>query len=439
MDVQQIFDELKRDYAELHKTVEQKAQEAAKGAVDPLIEAKLARINEAINQKEAARDQLLAAMQADINRLKMSSPTDPSATQIRAKHLAQFNHELKAHAARVGRAATEVAEADLSAYEAAWNRYLRGGDRALGPDEVRAMLVGSDPDGGYTVPPATSSRVVERIIEMSPLRQWASVETIGTDSIEGDADLEEADAGWVGETAARPETATPKLGKWKISVHEMYAMPKSTQKLLEDSNRDIQAWLSRKAGNKFARLEATAFVAGTGVSQPRGFTTYPTSATSDTSRAWGTFEHVATGTSGAFGTDPNGVKKLLELIHTLNPAYLRGAAWYMSRTTLSAVRQLTDNSTNGKFVFVPSFQANAPDTLLGYPVRPVIEMPSIAANSLSIAFGDMAETYLIVDRVGLSLLVDPYTDKPNVRFYMRRRVGGDVVNFDTLKFLKFAA
>ena len=179
---------------------------------------------------------------------------------------------------------------------------------------------------------------------------------------------------------------------------------------------------------------------GSGVGKPRGFASYTTAATSDATRAWGTIEHIVTGSSGSFGTDPNGVNKLIDLIHAMKDVYVPRGAFYMTRLTLGKVRQLTDASSSGKYVFVPSFVAGLPDTLLGYPVRKMQDMADYStASALAVAFGDMEETYQIVDRLGVSVLVDPYTSKPYVIYYTRARVGGDVVNFESLKFLKFAA
>jgi len=440
MEIEKLFEELKSDYAELRRTVEQKAKEAATGAVDPLIESKLARINEAINLKEATRDSLLTEIQARMGRLEKAGGDDPKvAADFAARH-GQFNRERRSNAVAGGRTDITDASADeYRAYTQAFNQLLRKSTVGrLSPDEQRAMSVGSDPDGGHTVTPDLSGRIVSRIFELSPIRQFAFIETIGTDALEGENETDDASAGWVSETGARSDSNNPTIGKYRIVAHEMYAQPKSSQKLLEDSNRDVPGWLQARTSDKFARVEAAAFATGTGAGQPRGFASYSTNTTSDTSRAWGVFEHVASGTSGTLGTDPNGLQKLLQLVHKLNPNYIPGARFFMNRNTLATVRSLTDASSAGKFVFVPSFTAGMPDTLMGYPVSVIVDMADLAANSLSIAFGDMRAAYTIVDRVGMSLLIDPYTDKPNVRFYMRRRVGGDVVNFDALKFIKAA-
>lgn len=157
----------------------------------------------------------------------------------------------------------------------AFRAYIKGGDKS-GLLSIKGMSVGSGPEGGYSVYPTLSSQMTKRIYESSPIRRYARVVTIGSDSFEELLDIDEADAGWVAERAARPDTATPDLGKLNIPVHEIYAMPKATQKLLDDSSIDIGAWLVAKGGDKFRRMETTAFYSGNGTTQPRGFLTYDT-------------------------------------------------------------------------------------------------------------------------------------------------------------------
>jgi HK97 family phage major capsid protein len=216
-------------------------------------------------------------------------------------------------------------------------------------------------------------------------------------------------------------------------------MPSATQKLLDDAGVDVGAWLEGKIASKFTRTEETSFVTGDGAGKPRGFTTYTTATTADDARAWGTLQHVATGASGGFGTDPNGIDKLLDLIGAMKPHFLPGARFVMSRITQTKARQLTDASSAGKFVFVPSFQAGVPNTLLGYPVTLADDMPAYStADALAVAFGNFSAGYQIVDRLGIRVLRDPYTSKPYVLFYAVKRVGGDVIDFEAIKFLKFA-
>jgi HK97 family phage major capsid protein len=317
--------------------------------------------------------------------------------------------------------------------EAALRDFLRGDDRGL-----KGMMVGSDPGGGYTVIPALSNVMTRVEMDFSPLRQLARIVPIEqADAFEEVVDKDTAAASWVGETAARPATSAPQMAKLRIPVHEIYAMPEATQSLIDDSQFDIVSWLSEKVGQKFGASEGAAFVTGTGVGQPRGFLTYPTAATADASRDWGTFEHVLSGTNGGFGADPAGAEKLIDVVQTLKAGYRRGAVWLLNKTTAGEVRKLKD--TAGRFVWVDSLQPSTPPNLLGYPVVEAEDMPDISTGSLSIAFGNFRRGYTIVDRVGVRLLVDPFTNKPYVRLYTYKRVGGDVNDFHAIKLLKFSA
>jgi HK97 family phage major capsid protein len=255
-----------------------------------------------------------------------------------------------------------------------------------------------------------------------------------TDSLEGIVDNDEADAGWVSELGARSDSGTPQVGKYRIEAHEMYAMPKATQKLIDDAATDIEGWLADKVADKFARVEGDAFINGTGVGQPRGLFTYTTAATADASRAWGTFEHIATGASGTFHTtkaDP-----LFTMIGAMNEAYLANATWVMKGTVRTAIRQMKE-ATSDRYLWEPSMQAGVPDRLLGYPVRVDQYVPAMAANSLSLAFGDFREAFTIVDRIGVRTLRDPFTAKPYIVFYSTKRCGSGAVNYEAVKFLKF--
>jgi HK97 family phage major capsid protein len=258
--------------------------------------------------------------------------------------------------------------------------------------------------------------------------------TIGSDRLEGMNDLDEADAGWVGETGTRSDTDTPQVGKYEIPVHEMYAMPRATQKLLDDAAIDVEAWLAGKVADKLARTENAAFVTGNGVSKPRGFTAYTTAATADGSRTWGQLEHVLSGASGDFAAaDP--ADKLFDVEAAMKPALLAGARWVTRRSVIAKVRKF--KSTDDQYLWQPGLQAGAPASLIGYPITLAEDMPALAEDSLSMALGNFAEGYQIVDRLGVRVLRDPFTAKPYVRFYTTKRTGGAVVNFDAIKFLKF--
>lgn len=314
-----------------------------------------------------------------------------------------------------------------NAYGKAFDTYLRKGmDAGLEAMQTKALSVGSDPDGGYLVTPAMSANIVQAIFETSPLRQLASVETISTDSLDLIDDHDQAAAGWTAETASISETSTPTLAKRNIPTHQLYAQPKATQKLVDDAAIDIEAWLSNKIADIFSRKENTAFVSGNGIGQPRGILTYAAGT------SWNQIQQVNSGSSGAVTADG-----LINLFYSLKDAYSKRASFLMNRTVVQAVRLLKEATTN-QYLWQPGLAAGAPDTLLGVPVYMATDMPTAAANSLSVAVGDFKSAYQIVDRQGISILRDPFTEKPFVKFYATKRVGGDVVNFDAVKLMKLA-
>lgn len=331
----------------------------------------------------------------------------------------------------------EDGEVDVDAYKAyrrSFSTYLRKGDRAASPEIMNALSVGSDPDGGYFVDPDTGGRIAQLIYETSPVRQVANVVTIGTDALEGVNDLDEAGQGWVGETESRSETSTPQVGEWRIPVFEQYAEPRATQKLLDDAMFDIEGWLQDKVANKLAREENKAFVNGDGVKKPRGFLTY--SAGTPDSSNWDQIEQVNSGASGDFaGSNPG--DPLIDLVFKVKNAYRQGATWAMNRATLGEVRKLKDG--DGNYLWQPDFGQMATGTLIGFPITEMEDMPDMASDSLSIAFGNFNAAYQIVDRQGIRVLRDPFTSKPYVKFYTTKRVGGGVVNFEAIKLMKFAS
>ncbi len=316
--------------------------------------------------------------------------------------------------------------ADVKAYIPAFEAYLRKGEQMLGipGGEVKALSVGSDPDGGYFVTPQIMQRVLALQVETSPLRGMATVETISTDAAEYPVDDNLASGGWVGEQASRTETNTPQIGVQRIPVHELYASPKSTQKLLEDAAVNVESWLGGKVGQYFALTEATAFISGTGVNQPRGILSYTTSGLTR-----GTIEQVVSGNATALTFDG-----LINLQNAMFDAFLNGASWLMRRATVGALLLLKDG--DGQYLWRPSLQVGAPSVLLGYPVNWAADMPAVAASAFPVAFGNFREAYTIVDRLGITTLRDPFTAKPFVIFYSRKRVGGDVTNFQAIKLQK---
>jgi len=321
-------------------------------------------------------------------------------------------------------------------YKSAFMRYVTKG---VEPDHAlftKDMSVINDPQGGYLVPVDMSDRIITRQFDTTPMRQLATVMSISSEAVDMLRDTNEPDAQWVSELGTRNDTDQGAIGRIRIPVHELYAQPKATQKLLDDSIMNVEEWLVGRISARFSRRENTAFLTGDGVGQPRGLLSYTTAATADASRNWGILEHVATGADGAFASS-NGADALITLMNKLRAGYLNKAAWLMPRTVVDAVRKFKEAGT-GSYIWQPSLQAGTPATILGYPIVLADDMPAMASGSLSVAFGNFEEGYTIVDRIGLQTLRDPYTSAPFVKFRCSKRVGGDVVNFEAVKLLKFA-
>ncbi|MFZ5618821.1 MAG: phage major capsid protein [Pseudomonadota bacterium] len=327
----------------------------------------------------------------------------------------------------------ETREADEK--KAAIERYMRAGDAsAIHALQTKSLNAGVDAEGGYLAPEPTERIIAAAVREISPIRQIATVREIGTTSFKKPVSLGGGVAGWVGETGGRVETTAPTLSSIDFPTMELYAMPAASQTLLDDAVVDIEQWLADEVQGEFASQETDAFVNGDGVAKPRGFLSYPV--TEDSVRGAGEIGYVATGALGAFGA-ANPADRILDLIYAPKQANRAGGRFVLNRKTLAVVRKFKD--ADGNYLWQPSLVAGAPSTLFGYPVTEVEEMPDIAANSYSIAFGDFARAYLIVDRQGVRILRDPYSAKPYVLFYTTKRVGGGVQNFEAVKLLKFSA
>lgn len=313
-------------------------------------------------------------------------------------------------------------------YKQAFCDYLRkGNESGLGQLESKALSAGADADGGYLVTSYMTETMIKTIEDNSPMRQLASITSISTDALELIEDHDTASAGWTTETEARPDTKTPQIGKKIIPVHELYAQPKATQKLIDDASIDIESWLASKLTDVFVRMENSAFINGDGKGKPRGILAC------ENSKTWGKIEQIATG-------DPNNIttQGVFELYFSLREVYAVRAQFLMSRAAVQALRLLKDN-TNGQYLWQPGLAAGNPDTVFGCAVTRCADMPGLGKGSIIMAFADFKCAYQIVDRQGIRVLRDPYTDKPFVKYYTTRRVGGDVTNFEAIKLLRLAA
>jgi len=301
-------------------------------------------------------------------------------------------------------------------YKAVFNDYIRKGNNG---DLIQKSLNNGAEEGGVLVVPTLYSGIMNEINARSPMRQLASIETISTNAL--DIVMEEGKfaTGWVGEMEAREETTASKLKQQRIFVHELYAQPKASQTLLDDVAINIEDWLKERLSNSFLKAENESFINGDGKKKPRGILS---------------IEHtkIEKFNIGAKVT----AEKLLDFVNMLDEEYLANATFLMNRRTLSEVQKLQDN--NGCFIW-QQFPSNAfKQTIFGIPVVCSSEIPVIEKDSLSIILGDFKASYKIVDRAGIKVMRDPFTDKPFVKFYAVKRVGGDVINQRALKIAKFS-
>tara|TARA_R110002094_G_scaffold26830_4_gene39528 strand:- start:24 stop:1193 length:1170 start_codon:yes stop_codon:yes gene_type:complete len=318
-------------------------------------------------------------------------------------------------------------------HQKAFNAYLRNGDddamRGL-ELEGKSLSTAVNSDGGYLVDPQTSETVQSVLNATASIRAIASVVRVEATSYDVLVDHTDVGAGWATEAGPQAETDTPQIDRITIPLHELSALPKASQRLLDDSAFDIEGWLAGRIADKFARAEASAFIGGDGIDKPKGFLTHAT--VDNDVWAWGNLGYVPTGISGDVDAD-----NIIDLVYALGAQYRANGAFVMNSKTAGVVRKLKDN--DGRFLWSDGLAAGEPAQLMGYPVLVAEDMPDAAADSFSIAFGDFAAGYTVAERPDLRILRDPFSAKPHVLFYATKRVGGDVSDFAAIKLLKFGA
>ncbi len=419
-DIKEAVDKLGRTFEEFKKANDQRLEELAKkGHVPADLQEKVDKINEAVTEATKIKQEL-----------------DKEKARI---------DELEAMANRLGRQKDGDAPAEVKEHQEAFARFMRekDGDENL-RDLERKMLARtlgekaastiSDPDGGYLVPEAVATAIDRLLTQDSAMRAICTVRSIGAANYKKLVSVGGATAGWVGEKDSRPETKTAELVGLEIPTHELYAQPAATQTLLDDAFVNVAAWLADEVSIAFAELEGDAFINGDGVDKPRGLLGYPMVANS--SWAWGKVGYIKTGANGDFAASDPG-DALINLVHALKRQLRAGARFLMNDGTCAKVRMLKD--ADGNYLWRPGLEQGQPDRLLGRPISYDDFMPDIASASYSIAFGNFRRAYLIVDRIGIRTLRDPYTKKPYVLFYTTKRVGGGIQDFQAVKLLRFSA
>ncbi len=333
----------------------------------------------------------------------------------------------------MNRPALAMAAETEAPHQKAFAAYLRSGDddglRGLALEGKGLSTVVSG-DGGYLVDPQTADTIKSTLSTTASLRAIANVVNVDATSYDVLVDHTEMGAGWATETASLTETDTPVIDRITIPLHELSALPKASQRLLDDSAFDIEGWLAQRIADKFARSEAAAFVKGDGIDKPKGILSYPT--VDNGVWAWGNIGYVPTGVAGELGeTDA-----MIDLVYALGAEYRAGAVFVMNSRTAGSVRKLKD--ADGRFLWSDGLASGEPARLLGYPVLVAEDMPDAAAGATPIAFGDFGAGYTVAERPDLRVLRDPFSAKPHVLFYATKRVGGAVSDFAAIKLLKFS-
>jgi HK97 family phage major capsid protein len=321
-------------------------------------------------------------------------------------------------------------------HKKAFAAYLRSGSddglRGLTVEE-KALSTAVAADGGYLVDPVTAAQIVGVLRSSASIRAIANVVTVEASAFDVLVDHTDIGSGWATETGAVTETGTPQVDRISIPLHELSALPKASQRLLDDSAFDVEGWLAQRIADKFSRAEASAFVAGDGVDKPTGFLNYDKIGVD--AWVWGKLGYVATGAAGDFNAiDP--ADAVVDLVYSLGARYRANASFVMNSKTAGAVRKMKD--ADGRFLWSDGLAAGEPARLMGYPVMIAEDMPDIAANAYAIAFGDFRAGYTVAERPDLRILRDPFSAKPHVLFYATKRIGGDVSDFAAIKLLKFA-
>ena len=388
-DIAALFAEFSGAFEEFKATNDQRLKEIEKrGTADGLLEGKLDRLNAVLDGQKAAMDRVALE---------------------RARPLLDGKQGLPG-----------------GEYKEAFASYVKRG-------EEKALQIGVNADGGFVVPPETETEITRLMTSVSPIRAIAGVRQVSGAVYKRPISLTGPATGWVGETAARPVTNSQTLAELSYPTMELYAMPAATSAFLDDAAVDVGQWIADEVNAAFAAQETTAFVSGNGVNRPTGF--LAGAAVAEASWSWGNLGYIATGVAGALPA-ANASDVLIDLVYALKAGYRQNASWVMNRKVQGSLRKLKD--ADGNYLWQPAATADGKARFMGFDLVEAEDMPNIAANSLSIAFGDFKRGYLIVDRQGVSVLRDPFSSKPYVLFYTTKRVGGGVADFDAIKLLKFA-
>lgn len=410
MELKEVIETLGKDFEEFKQANDSRMKEIEKkGHADIVLEEKVDKISKALGDLDSIKKQI---------------------------------EQIEIRQARPLLNGETVANPDKAAHRKAFvDGYMRKGhDIGLRDLECKALNITTGSDGAYAVPEELNRTIESLNLKISPMRSLARVISVGSSDYKTLMNVRGTTSGWVGEAAARTETTTPSLAEITAPMGEIYSNPAATQQMLDDVFFGAETWLAQEVASEFAQEEGTAFVSGNGTNKPKGFLAYTAASTVDGTRAFGQIQYLYTGSSGAFKTTSASVSPaddLVDMVFSLKPEHRLAASWVGNALTLAAIRKFKDN--DGAYIWQPGMAAGVPSSILGYPYTEMPDMPDIGANAYVLALGDWQNGYVIVDRMPIRSLRDPYSNKPYVHFYTTKRVGGFVNNSEAIKLLKLGS
>ncbi len=422
--VGEAIDKIATAFEEYKKTNDQRLEAIKAGKGTAELDAKLARIDEAMNDLTEAKSRL-EKVETKLARPGQSGGSGSGDGESReaVEYRNAFIDWMRApkDSERQQRATQAARALDL---------------RSAGQREQRAAqtVTSTGSAGGFALPEVIERAIARLSVDISPIRQIATVRTVGSPDYKELFDVNGAAFEWVGEAGARSQTTTPDLAEVAPTFGTASARPRASEESLDDLFFDVENWLITSAAEAIAQGEGLAFVSGSGTNRPTGFLAGPTPVvTADAARAFGTLQYVPSGQAAAM---PTTADVFYDLIYALRARYRSNARWVTSKLVLSSLRKYKD--TTNQYLWQPSVVAGQPETFMGYGITEAEDMPAVGANAFPLAFGDFREGYLIADRVGMRMTRDEITVPGFVQFYIRKRVGGRLRNTQAIKLLRIS-
>lgn len=299
--------------------------------------------------------------------------------------------------------------------------------------ELRTLATNTNggADGGYSVIPQLDKEVMARLTDESVMRSIANVVRlpVGAKEYKKLVSAGGAVLGRGTEGEARNGTDTPKMNEVAISVHNVYAYPKTTQEILDFGGVDILGWLTDEITETFAETEESDLVVGTGEKMSKGFLAYPRTTDNDKTRAFGTLQKMEVAANKLTADN------LIDLLYSLKAGYRKNAVWVMNSQTAGHIQKLKNG--NGDYIWRDGLQAGSPSTLLGLPVYYLETMPDMEAGNAFLAVGDFKRGYTIVDHeTGVRTRPDNITEPGFYKVHTDKYLGGGVVDSKAIKVLE---